>query len=61
MLVHALSPEAKAFYERIGFEPSALDPMDLDDHAGRPESQPVAGASHNTVTSETLLFAVVAG
>ncbi|EMK3529625.1 GNAT family N-acetyltransferase [Pseudomonas aeruginosa] len=29
MLVHALSPEAKAFYERIGFEPSALDPMTL--------------------------------
>lgn len=29
LLVHALSPEAKAFYERIGFEPSALDPMTL--------------------------------
>ena len=29
MLVHALSPEAKAFYERIGFEPSSLDPMTL--------------------------------
>ncbi|MFT0533590.1 GNAT family N-acetyltransferase [Castellaniella hirudinis] len=29
MLVHALSPEAKVFYECIGFEPSALDPMTL--------------------------------
>lgn len=29
MLVHALSPEAKAFYERTGFEPSALAPMTL--------------------------------
>jgi len=29
MLVHALSTEAKVFYERIGFEPSALDPMML--------------------------------
>lgn len=29
LLVHALSVEAKAFYERIGFEPSPLDPMML--------------------------------
>ena len=29
VLVHALSVEAKAFYERIGFEPSPLDPMML--------------------------------
>jgi predicted N-acetyltransferase YhbS len=29
MIVHALSAEAKAFYERIGFEPSPLDPMTL--------------------------------
>lgn len=29
MLMHALSDEAKAFYERIGFEPSPLDPMTL--------------------------------
>ena len=29
MLVHALSDEAKVFYERIGFEPSPLDPMTL--------------------------------
>jgi predicted N-acetyltransferase YhbS len=29
MLVHALSGDAKAFYERIGFEPSPLDPMML--------------------------------
>ena len=29
MIVHALSPEAKAFYERIGFEPSPFDPMML--------------------------------
>lgn len=29
VLVHALSAEAKAFYERIGFEPSPLDPMML--------------------------------
>ncbi len=29
MVVHALSAEAKAFYERIGFEPSPLDPMML--------------------------------
>jgi len=29
LLVHALSAEAKAFYERVGFEPSPLDPMTL--------------------------------
>lgn len=29
MLVHALSDEAKVFYERLGFEPSPLDPMTL--------------------------------
>lgn len=29
MIVHALSAEANAFYERIGFEPSPLDPMTL--------------------------------
>jgi predicted N-acetyltransferase YhbS len=29
MIVHALSAEVKAFYERIGFEPSHLDPMTL--------------------------------
>lgn len=29
MIVHALSLEAKAFYERVGFEPSPLDPMML--------------------------------
>lgn len=29
MLVHALSAQAKAFYEQIGFEPSPLDPMIL--------------------------------
>ncbi|WP_017172838.1 GNAT family N-acetyltransferase [Xanthomonas phaseoli] len=29
VLVHALSADAKAFYERIGFEPSPLDPMML--------------------------------
>jgi GNAT superfamily N-acetyltransferase len=29
MVVHALSDEARAFYERIGFEPSPLDPMTL--------------------------------
>ena len=27
MLVHALSESAKAFYERVGFDPSPLDPM----------------------------------
>ncbi len=26
MIVHALSDEAKAFYEKVGFEPSPLDP-----------------------------------
>lgn len=29
MIVHALSAEAKAFYERLGFEPSPLDAMTL--------------------------------
>ncbi|WP_341646477.1 GNAT family N-acetyltransferase [Thauera sp. SDU_THAU2] len=29
ILVHALSIEARDFYERIGFEPSPLDPMTL--------------------------------
>lgn len=29
VVVHALSADAKAFYERIGFEPSPLDPMIL--------------------------------
>lgn len=29
LLVHALSPEAQAFYEHLGFEPSALEPMTL--------------------------------
>lgn len=29
MLVHALTPAAKAFYERIGFTASPLDPMML--------------------------------
>ncbi|AHB11093.1 GNAT family N-acetyltransferase [Zymomonas mobilis] len=29
MLVHALSDEAKSFYEHIGFEPSPIDPMML--------------------------------
>jgi predicted N-acetyltransferase YhbS len=29
MLVHALSPEAKAFYARVGFDPSPLDAMTL--------------------------------
>lgn len=29
VLVHALSADAKAFYERIGFNPSPLDPMIL--------------------------------
>ena len=27
MVVHALSMEAKAFYERVGFDPSPIDPM----------------------------------
>jgi predicted N-acetyltransferase YhbS len=29
LLVHAISDEAKAFYERWGFRPSATDPMTL--------------------------------
>ena len=29
LLVHALSEEAKAFYERVGFEASPMDPMTL--------------------------------
>ena len=29
MLVHALSEGARAFYERVGFDPSPLDPMML--------------------------------
>jgi len=29
MIVHALSAEARAFYERAGFDPSPLDPMTL--------------------------------
>ncbi len=29
MVVHALSASAHAFYERVGFEPSPLDPMTL--------------------------------
>jgi GNAT superfamily N-acetyltransferase len=29
MIVHALSVEAKVFYEQIGFEPSPIDPMML--------------------------------
>lgn len=29
LLVHALSEEAKAFYLRLGFEPSPLEPMTL--------------------------------
>ncbi len=29
MLVHALSESARAFYERVGFDPSPLDPMTL--------------------------------
>ncbi len=29
LVVHALSMEAKAFYERVGFEPSPLDPLML--------------------------------
>lgn len=29
MIVQALSTEAKAFYERVGFDPSPLDPMML--------------------------------
>lgn len=29
MIVHALSENAQAFYQRVGFEPSPLDPMTL--------------------------------
>jgi predicted N-acetyltransferase YhbS len=29
LIVHALSDDAKAFYEKVGFEPSPLDPMIL--------------------------------
>ncbi|MDP2830132.1 MAG: GNAT family N-acetyltransferase [Sulfuricellaceae bacterium] len=29
VIVHALSAEARAFYERVGFDPSPLDPMTL--------------------------------
>lgn len=29
LLVHAISPEAAAFYEAVGFEPSRLEPMTL--------------------------------
>lgn len=29
LLVHALSDEAKLFYERLGFEPSPMEPMTL--------------------------------
>jgi len=29
ILVRALSPEAKTFYERLGFDPSPIDPMTL--------------------------------
>jgi hypothetical protein len=29
MVVHAISSEAKAFYEAVGFESSPLDPMIL--------------------------------
>ena len=29
MMVHALSESARAFYERVGFAPSPLDPMTL--------------------------------
>lgn len=29
LLVHALSPEAQAFYEHVGFESSPLEPMTL--------------------------------
>ena len=29
LLVHAISEEAKAFYERWGFRPSAIEPMTL--------------------------------
>lgn len=29
LLVHALTPEARQFYEKLGFQPSPLDPMVL--------------------------------
>ncbi|MEY6222995.1 GNAT family N-acetyltransferase, partial [Salmonella enterica subsp. enterica serovar Corvallis] len=29
MLVHALSDEAREFYQRVGFVPSPMDPMML--------------------------------
>ena len=29
MIVHALSADATAFYQRLGFDPSPLDPMTL--------------------------------
>lgn len=29
LIIHALSPSAQAFYERVGFDPSPLDPMTL--------------------------------
>jgi predicted N-acetyltransferase YhbS len=29
LLVHALSVDAKAFYKRLGFDPSPLDPVTL--------------------------------
>jgi hypothetical protein len=29
MLVHAISDEARAFYEHWGFKPSPIDPMTL--------------------------------
>jgi hypothetical protein len=29
MIVQALTGEARAFYERVGFDPSPLDPMML--------------------------------
>ncbi|TCT24227.1 GNAT family N-acetyltransferase [Thiobaca trueperi] len=29
LIVHALSPDVQAFYERVGFAPSPLDPMTL--------------------------------
>lgn len=44
LLVHALSADAKAFYERIGFELSPLD-HGAGRHAGRPESQSVIWSS----------------
>jgi len=29
LIVHAMSPEAKAFYEAVGLDPSPLDPMTM--------------------------------